>query len=93
MRHVNHDAVVAACVGGGVDRGGGLCVVEVDGYGDRGGAGGFGGGGREDGGAVGLGPGEEEEHGGGAFGGCGADGREDAFEVVLRGRGLVGLGS
>lgn len=67
-------------------------MVEVDGYGDGGGAGGFGGGGGEDGGAVGLGPGEEEEHGGGAFGGGGSDGCEDAFEVVLRGRGLVGWG-
>ena len=67
-----------------MDRGGGLRVVEVDGYGDRGGAGGFEGGGGEDGGAVGLGPGEEEEHGGRAFGGGGADGCENAFEVVLR---------
>ena len=30
-----------------------------------------------------MGPGEEEDHGWGAFGGGGADGGEDAFEVVL----------
>ena len=66
-----------------MDRVGGLRVVEVDGYGDWGGAGGVRGGGCEDGLAVGLGPGEEEDHSGRAFGGGGADGREDAFEVVL----------
>lgn len=83
MRHVYHDAVVAARVGGFVDRGGGLRVVEVDGYGDWGGAGGLCSGGGEDGAAVRLGPGEEEEHGGRAFCGGGSHGREDAFEIVL----------
>lgn len=62
---------------------GGLGVVEVEGYGDGGGGGGSGGGLGEEGAGVGLGPGEEEEHGWGAFCGRGADGGEDAFEVVL----------
>lgn len=81
--HVYHDGVVEAGVGGCVDRFGGLGVVEVEGYGDGGVAGGGGGGLGEEGGGVGLGPGEEEDHGGGVFGGRGADGGEDAFEVVL----------
>ena len=67
-----------------MDRAGGLRVVEVDCYGDWGGAGSVRGGVGEEGVAVGLGPGKEEEHGGGAFCGGGPDGREDAFEVVLR---------
>lgn len=58
-------------------------MVEVEGDGDGGGAGGGGGGLGEEGGGVGLGPGEEEDHCWGAFGGGGADGGEDAFEVVL----------
>lgn len=83
MAHVHHYGVVEARVGGGVDGGGGLGVVEVEGYGYRGVAGGGGGGLGEEGGGVGLGPGEEEDHGWGGLCGCGADGGEDAFEVVL----------
>lgn len=45
-----------------MDCAGGLRVVEMDGYGDGGGAGGVRGGSGEDGLAVGLGPGEEEDH-------------------------------
>ena len=67
-----------------MDCAGGLRVVEVHGYGDWNGAGGVRGGRGEDGLAVGLGPGEEEDHGGRALCGSGPDGREDAFEVVLR---------
>ena len=67
-----------------MDGGGGLGVVEVQGDGDGGGGGGGGGGLGEEGARVGLGPGEEEDHGGGVLGGGGADGGEDAFEVVLR---------
>lgn len=62
---------------------GGLGVVEVEGDGDGGVAGSGGGGLGEEGGGVCLGPGEEEDHGWRAFGGGGADGGEDAFEVVL----------
>ena len=45
--------------------------------------------GGEEAAGVGLRPGEEEEHGRGAFAFGGSEGREDAFEVVLRVR-LVG---
>lgn len=67
-----------------MDRAGGLRVVEVDCYGDWSRTGGVRGGCGEKGVAVGLGPGKEEEHGGRAFCGGGSDGREDAFEIVLR---------
>ena len=86
MRHIDHDGIVEARVGGGVDGCRGLGVVEVEGDWDGGVAGGGGGGLGEEGGGVGLCPGEEEDHGGGVFGGGGADGGEDAFEVVLGGR-------
>lgn len=83
MRHVDHDAVEArgdvCCL---ADYFGCLGVVQVHGYRDGGVACGFGGGVHEDRSGVVQGPGEEEDHGGGAelFGG--ADGCEDAFEVV-----------
>lgn len=73
-----------------MDGGGGLGVVEVESYGDLGGARGGSGGLREEGVGVVLGPGKEEDHGGGAFGGGGADGGEDAFEVVLGAGELAG---
>ena len=66
-----------------MDGRGRLRVVEVQRYGDRGVAGGGAGGLREQRVAVGLRPGEEEDHGWGAFGAGGADGGEDPFEVVL----------
>ncbi len=62
---------------------GGLRVVEVEGDRDGGGTGGRGGCLGEEGRGVGLCPGEEEDHGWGAFGGGGADGGDDTFEVVL----------
>ena len=83
MAHVDHDTIEAAGLRGGVDGGGVLRVVEVDGDGDGGGGGGGVCGGAEEGGGVGLCPGEEEKHGGGVFGFGGADGRENAFDVVL----------
>ena len=58
-------------------------MVEVKGYRDGGFTAGGGSGLGKEGGGVGLGPGEEEDHGGGGLGCCGADGGEDAFEIVL----------
>ena len=57
-------------------------MVEVKRYGDGGGVGGVG---AEVGEVRGVeeGPGEEEEHCGGGLGFSGADGRDDAFEIVL----------
>lgn len=83
VAHVDHDGVVEARCRGGADGGGGLGVVEVQGYGDGRRGGGGGGGLGEEGGGVGLRPGEEEDHGGRGLCGRGADGGEDAFEVVL----------
>lgn len=57
-------------------------MVEVHRYGDAGVAGGFGGGVHEDGPGVLQRPGEEEDHGWGAVLFGGADGCEDAFDVV-----------
>ena len=63
MRHVDHDGIVEAGFDSGVDGGGGLRVVEMQGDGDGGRAGSSGSGLGEEGGRVGLGPGKEEDHG------------------------------